>query len=204
MATGKRDTADYYTVKARSEGYPARSVYKLKEIQDSFHLIRHNDTVLDVGSAPGSWTLYTQKQILKGSGRVVSVDLNPLNLKSVPENVSFIQGDAFSEEVYNQLIQYGPYDVIISDVAPMTTGNRTVDTAKSEYLVKNVIKLAEKSLKNGGNMVLKIFQGEGMREISVLMKTLFQNVRQFKPNACRTDSFEIYIIGTNRRKADYE
>lgn len=199
MAVSRRDTADYYTLLARKEGYPARSVYKLKEIQDTFSIIKRGDIVLDVGSAPGSWTLFIYRQILKGTGKIVSVDLNKIELTLDSNVITFFQGDAFSEEIMYKLLDLGPYDSIVSDAAPMTTGNRTVDTARSEYLVSNVISLAEKILKKNGNLVLKVFQGSSMKEIQDKMKSVFSKVKQIKPKACRNDSFEIYMVGLNKK-----
>ncbi len=199
MAVSRRDTADYYTLLARKEGYPARSVYKLKEIQDTFSIIKRGDIVLDVGSAPGSWTLFIYRQILKGTGKIVSVDLNKIELTLDSNVITFFQGDAFSEEIMYKLLDLGPYDSIVSDAAPMTTGNRTVDTARSEYLVSNVIFLAEKILKKNGNLVLKVFQGSSMKEIQDKMKSVFSKVKQIKPKACRNDSFEIYMVGLNKK-----
>ena len=199
MATSRRDKADSYTLRARREGYPARSVYKLEEINASHHLIKPGDSVLDVGAAPGSWTLFTHRELLKGNGRIVSVDLNPLNLNPVPPTVTAIVGDAFSRENRARLIELGPYDAIISDAAPMTTGNRTVDTTRSEWLAEQVVLLAGEQLKEHGNLVIKIFQGGGQVEILKMMREMFQKVKPFKPKACRDDSFEIYLVGLDRK-----
>ena len=87
MAKSRRNTADSYTLRARKEGYPARSVYKLEEIQKQFKVIKRGDTVLDVGAAPGSWTLFTNNVLLKGVGKIVAVDLNPLSINPVPHTV---------------------------------------------------------------------------------------------------------------------
>ena len=146
MATSRRDTADSYTQRAHREGYPARSVYKLEEIQQANRIIKPGDTVLDVGAAPGSWTLYTHRMLLKGNGTIISVDLNPLNLNPVPPTVTAYVGDAFSKEIREKLTSHGPYDAIISDAAPMTTGNRTVDTTRSEWLAEQVLFLAKEQL----------------------------------------------------------
>ncbi len=199
MATSRRDKADSYTLRARREGYPARSVYKLEEINASHHLIKPGDSVLDVGAAPGSWTLFTHRELLKGSGKIVSVDLNPLNLNPVPPTVTAIVGDAFSKENRAKLIELGPYDAIISDAAPMTTGNRTVDTTRSEWLAEQVVLLAGEQLKEHGNLVIKIFQGGGQVEILKMMRQMFQKAKPFKPKACRDDSFEIYLVGLDRK-----
>ena len=181
MARSRRDKADSYTQRAHREGYPARSVYKLEEINQTHHLIKPGDSVLDVGAAPGSWTLYTHRELIKGKGRIVSVDLNPLNLNPVPPTVTAFVGDA------------------LSDAAPMTTGNRTVDTTRSEWLAEQVVYLSQEQLKTHGNLVIKIFQGGGQEAILKTMRTLFQKAKAFKPKACRDDSFEIYLIGLDKK-----
>lgn len=199
MATSRRDTADSYTLRAHREGYPARSVYKLEEIQAQNHIVKPGDKVLDVGAAPGSWTLYTHRELLKGKGEIIAVDLNPLNLNPVPPTVTAYVGDAFSKEIREKLTSHGPFDAIISDVAPMTTGNRTVDTSRSEYLAEQVVILAQEQLKVHGNLVIKIFQGGGQVEILKTMRTMFVKAKTLKPKACRTDSFETYLIGLDKK-----
>lgn len=199
MANSRRDKADSYTLRARREGYPARSVYKLEEINKTHKLIKPGDTVLDVGAAPGSWTLFTHRELLKGKGRIVAVDLNPLNLDPVPPTVTAFVGDAFSKEIRAKLVENGPYDTIISDAAPMTTGNRTVDTTRSEWLAEQVVYLAEEQLRVGGNLVIKIFQGGGQEEVLKTMRGIFAKAKAFKPKACRDDSFEIYLIGLEKK-----
>ncbi len=199
MANSRRDKADSYTQRAHKEGYPARSVYKLEEINATQRLIKPGDSVLDVGAAPGSWTLYTHRELIKGKGKIVSVDLNPLALDPIPPTVIEFTGDAFSKEIRAKLVEEGPYDAIISDAAPMTTGNRIVDTTRSEYLAEQVVFLAEEQLKTHGNMVIKIFQGGGEQEILKKMRTIFQKAKAFKPKASRDDSFEIFLIGLDKK-----
>ena len=200
MATSRRDKADSYTLRAHREGYPARSVYKLQEIQESCRIIRPGDSVLDVGAAPGSWTLYVHRQLIKGQGRIVAVDLNPLGLNPVPPTVTSFTGDAFSREIRAQLTALGPYDAIISDAAPMTTGNRSVDTSRSEYLAEQVMLLADEQLKVHGNLVIKIFQGGGQQAILAQMRQKYAKARTLKPKACRSDSFETYLIGLDKKE----
>lgn len=166
MAKTRRDIADHYTLRAHKEGYPARSVYKLEEINEKNQIIKVGDTVLDVGAAPGSWTLYTHRQLIKGKGLIVAVDLNPLELNAIPHTVISYTGDAFSPEIREKLISHGPYDAIISDAAPKTTGVRTVDTSRSEYIGEQILLLAEEHLKRGGNLVFKLFQGGGDKSSS--------------------------------------
>ena len=199
MAVSRRDKADFYTQRAHKEGYPARSVYKLEEINCTSRLIKPGDTVLDVGAAPGSWTLYTHRVLLKERGKIVSVDLNPLSLDPIPPTVTALVGDAFSKEIRARLVEEGPYDAIISDAAPMTTGNRIVDTSRSEYLAEQVVMLADEQLKTHGNMVIKIFQGGGEQEVLRKMRTIFAKAKAFKPKASRDDSFEIFLIGLDRK-----
>lgn len=199
MAVSRRDKADFYTQRAHKEGYPARSVYKLEEINSTSRLIKPGDTVLDVGAAPGSWTLYTHRVLLKERGKIVSVDLNPLSLDPIPPTVTALVGDAFSKEIRARLVEEGPYDAIISDAAPMTTGNRIVDTSRSEYLAEQVVMLAEEQLKTHGSMVIKIFQGGGEQEVLRKMRTIFAKAKAFKPKASRDDSFEIFLIGLDRK-----
>lgn len=199
MATGKRNKADFYTLKARKEGYPARSVYKLEEIQKLFGLIRPGDRVLDIGAAPGSWTLYVHRNLLKGRGEIVAIDLNPLSLEPLPPDVTAIVGDAFSPETGRILDQMGAFDAVISDAAPMTTGNRSVDAARSESLVRQVLLLAGTRLRRRGNLAVKIFQGGAEAGILKEMKAMFAKARAFKPLVCRADSFETYLIGLDKQ-----
>ena len=198
---GKKDnphTNDYYALKAKKEGYPARSVYKLMEIQQKFKVIDRASGILDIGAAPGSWSLYILKE-LKG-GFLVAVDLIPLKIDNKEKNFVFLQGDAFAEETLSIIKEKGPYKTILSDAAPSTTGNRTVDTERSLQLVESVIDLAEKTLAGGGCLVVKIFQGGGEKKIIERMKKMFTTVKIIKPEAARKISFEIYLIGTGMVK----
>lgn len=195
-----RDQADFYTKKAKKEGFPARSVYKLEEIQQKLKIMKPGQRILDIGAAPGSWTLYTQKRILRSNGSIVSVDLKPLSLNPLPGNVTFFQGDAFSEEIQSKLRELGPFDTVISDAAPATTGNRSVDTSRSAALAEAVVACAEENLKPHGNLVLKIFQGGEEQDIIKLMRGIFKKVKPLKPKACRNESFEIFLIGLDKKE----
>lgn len=193
---GKKDNPradDYYALKAKKEGYPARSVYKLMEIQQKFKILDKSSAILDIGAAPGSWSLYILKE-LKGSF-LVSVDIMPMDIDYKGSNFIFLQGDAFAEETVSKIREKAPYRTILSDAAPSTTGNRTVDTEKSLQLVESVIDIAEKMLSKEGNLVVKIFQGGGEKKIMERMKKMFKNVKIFKPDAVRKNSFETYLIG---------
>lgn len=189
---------DFWSQKAFKEGYPARSVYKLQEIDQKFGMLKKNYTVLDLGSAPGSWTTWLIRN-LEGTGKVVSVDLNPLSKSVKGENLVFFQGDLLSEEIRTNITNEGPYDLVVCDAAPLTTGNRTIDTARSHSLVQMAIWYAEAMLKTGGNFCVKIFQNGDQQKDLQKMRTIFTTAKGFKPEACRTTSFETYLIGLNKK-----
>lgn len=190
-----RKTADFYTLQAKKEGYPARSIYKLKEIDEKWGLLKPQLRLLEVGSAPGSWSLYALRKIgLKGF--LCGVDLKEMSIKP-QSNALFLQGDAFSEEQLQKINQYGPYDGLLCDAAPATTGNRLVDTSASYSLVEEVILLSSKVLVKGGFLVVKIFQGGDENQLVKWIQSFFKDCRKLKPKACRKDSFESYLIGLN-------
>lgn len=196
--SNRRSKPDFYAQKAKKEGYMARSVYKLEEIQNKNKLIKPGDTVLDVGASPGSWTQYAM-QLLKGRGRVVGADLKPLGKFKAKGELTFIQGDVFSEEVAQQLASLGPFDVIISDAAPSTCGNRLMDTRRSYDLVERILDFTLIWLKPGGNFTVKVFQGGDEQILFDRMKEEFEQVKRLKPKAVRNESFETYFIGLKRK-----
>ena len=198
MASNSYEKPDFWSRKAFSEGYPARSVYKLKEIDEKFGFIKKNFTVLDLGAAPGSWTTFLLRK-MNGSGKVVSCDLNPLAKDVKSDNLEFIQGDLNDSEIRNQIKNLGPYDLVVCDAAPLTTGNRMVDTARSENLVEMAIWYAQTMLKAGGNFTVKIFQNGDQQKFLKQMRQIFTSARGFKPEACRAESFETYLIGLNKK-----
>jgi len=189
---------DFWSKKAFSEGYPARSVYKLKEMDEKFGLIHKNTRVLDLGAAPGSWTTYVLRA-LDGGGHITSVDLSPLAKDVKGENLSFFQGDLYAPAIRDSVQKLGPYNLVICDAAPATTGSRTVDTARSSGLVEMAIWYAEQMLIPGGNFVVKIFQGGDQQEFLKKLRTLFVTARGFKPEACRAESFETYLVGLTKK-----
>ena len=189
---------DFWSRKAFSEGYPARSVYKLQEIDEKFGMIKKNYKVLDLGAAPGSWTTFLLRQ-MEGSGKVVSCDLNPLSKSVKGDNLVFIQGDLQAKEIFDKIKSEGPFDLVVCDAAPLTTGNRVVDTARSSGLVKMAIWYAQTMLKTGGNFAVKIFQNGDQQALLKMMRDVFQNAKGFKPQACRSESFETYLIGVGKK-----
>nr|AGS51950.1 cell division protein FtsJ [uncultured bacterium contig00003] len=198
---------DHWQLKARKEGYPARSVYKLKEIDEKFGLFKVSGKggarVLDIGAAPGSWSLYVLRKMDK-RGFLAAADLSPLSREFdgglfEGDNFFFVQGDITAEEVRKELFAKGPYSVIISDAAPSTTGNHTVDAARSYALAEEVIAYAESMLAVGGNLALKVFQGGDSGELLKRMKIIFEKAQSYKPQACRGESVETYYIGIKKK-----
>lgn len=198
MPANSYEKPDFWSKKAFSEGYPARSVYKLQEIDDKFGMIKKNFTILDLGAAPGSWTTFLLRK-LDGSGKVVSCDLNPLAKSVKGDNLVFIQGDLNAAEIRKQITENGPYDLVVCDAAPLTTGNKMVDTARSAQLVEMAVWYAQAMLKKGGNFAVKIFQNGSQQEILKNMREIFTSAKGFKPEACRSESYETYLIGINKK-----
>jgi len=187
---------DYYWRKSKQEGFPARSVFKLQEIQEKYRLIRPGARVLDLGASPGSWSLYIM-DLLAGSGSVTGADLNaPDTALGSRKGYRFVQGDFTAPDTLAAILASAPFDLVVSDAAPSTTGNRTLDTTRSLELARQVLAIAEKALRPGGNLALKIFQGGGEKEILDWMRGRFALARAFKPKASRSDSMETYFVGT--------
>ena len=195
---GRRDgrgQPDHYSLRARKEGYAARSVYKLQEIQRKHSVISSGGRVLDIGAAPGSWTQFS-RSIVGPSGLVVAVDLSPLPDLEGLSNVTAIIGDIYDPAILAQLAARGPFDAVISDAAPQTTGNRTVDTSRSAALVEHVVSLCAKLLREGGAMVAKLFQGGEEQALLAQVRSQFTTGRLVKPPASRSESFEVFLVGT--------
>ena len=188
--------SDFWTKKAFKEGYPARSVYKLEEINKKFSLFNSSASILDLGAAPGSWTSFLLRT-LKENATIVSVDLKPLDNKIKDERLIFIQGDMTDKKIIAEIEKKHPFDAVVCDVAPYTTGNKALDVVRQNELVVMAKDYAIRMLKNGGAFVTKIFQGQEMNLLIKELKTNFETVRTFKPIACRKNSIETYIIGKN-------
>nr|WP_095456333.1 RlmE family RNA methyltransferase [Borreliella valaisiana] len=182
---------DEYSQKAKREGYLARSVYKLIEINEKFSLFSSGN-VLDIGAAPGSFSQYAYKKLKKGI--LVSVDINDIGLKYV-NNFYFVKGDIFLEDTVSKINMFGPYSLVISDVAPRTTGNRLVDTSNSFNLSMRIIDLSLEVLLKKGNLLIKVFQGGDEMQIFKRFEKYFKFVKKIRPKAVRKNSFEIYFLG---------
>lgn len=191
------EKADFWSKKAFSEGYPARSVYKLQEIDEKFDLLKKTKTALDLGAAPGSWTVFLLRNLGENSN-VVSCDLNPLSKNVNADNLTFIQGDLNDKAIFEKIKLLSPFDLVVCDAAPLTTGNKTVDTARSEQIVEMAIWYAKTMLREGGNFAVKIFQNGNQQNLLKKMREIFTAAKGFKPKACRAESMETYLVGLEK------
>ena len=187
-----RDRRDKYYWKAKDEGYRSRASYKLFQINEKFNVIKHGDTVVDLGAAPGGW-LQVAKEISKG--RVVGVDLQRI----VPmEGVETIKGDITSDNTVRKIMELvgeKGVDVVICDAAPNLSGNWSLDHARSIDLSKSALGCAKKILKPSGNFAVKVFQGDMFKDFFDEVRNNFTHTKAHSPGASRSQSAEIYIIG---------
>lgn len=193
--------ADAATLRARSEGYPARSVYKLEEIDRRCQLLRPGQRVLDLGCAPGSWLLYAAKKV-GGKGRVRGIDLSALDI-ALPPNAAAMVGDALqpSPEVDAFLAELAPYDAVLSDMAPSTSGTPFQDQARSAELVERTLDVAERWLAPGGVWVAKLFMSEAIVDLRKRVRTLFEEERVIRPEGTRSVSTEVFLVGLRKKPA---
>jgi 23S rRNA (uridine2552-2'-O)-methyltransferase len=184
---------DYYARRAREERYPARSVYKLEEIQKRFKVLERNGRVLDLGCCPGSWLLFASETVGK-KGLVVGVDIHPIAVP-LPPNTRFVQDDVLSwGESFVEAVGTG-FQVVLSDMAPPTTGSKSVDAQRSLELSEAALAISDRVLGVGGNFVCKVFQGPDLKAFADGLKQSFRRVARFKPQSSRKASKEIYIVG---------
>ncbi|WP_058521548.1 23S rRNA (uridine(2552)-2'-O)-methyltransferase RlmE [Legionella tucsonensis] len=184
---------DVYVKKAQVEGYRSRAVYKLKEVDEKESLLKPGMTVVDLGAAPGGWTQYVSER-LQGRGRIVALDILPMD--ALPD-VDFVLGDFREDEVLQKLIDLIPehrVDLILSDMAPNMSGTTAIDIPRAMYLVELAFDFAQKMLKPGGSMLIKIFHGVGFDELVKQARSSFEKVVIRKPLASRARSKETYLL----------
>ena len=198
MKRGSKKTQrwkDHYSERAKKERYPARSVYKLKEAQKKFRFIKKGDRVLDLGCAPGSWLLYAAELTGK-QGWVLGIDVKSLTCQ-IPPQAETLTADVLTIDrawlEQQKLLNY--FDVVLSDMAPATTGTKMLDATRSHQLCRAALNIAEIALKPGGSFICKIFQGDEFKEFSESVKSRFRKHRIFKPQSSRRESKEIFIVG---------
>jgi 23S rRNA (uridine2552-2'-O)-methyltransferase len=193
-----RRTRDHFGHKAMREGYPARSVYKLQEIDRRTQLLRRGQRVLDLGAAPGSWTLYAAERVGR-EGKVLGLDLNDARI-ALPPHVRFRALDVLA---FDAVAELGPgsFDVVMSDMAPHTSGQRHRDQFSSYELYARALEIARTVLVSGGAFVGKIFQGPEVDTARLATREVFATVRTIKPEASRSESFEIFLVGLGAKPA---
>ena len=187
--------SDHYSERAKKERYPARSVYKLKEAQKKYRLITKGDRVLDLGCSPGSWLLYAAELTGK-HGKVLGLDLKPVTIQ-VPSQAETLEVDirTIDRTWVEKQDMRNRFDVVLSDMAPATTGNKAIDAERSYQLCQAALDIARMTLRPGGSFICKIFQGEEFKRFSDSVRRRFKNSKIFKPQSSRKVSKEIFIIG---------
>lgn len=183
---------------ANKEGWRSRAIYKLKEIDEKDKLLKQGQVVVDLGAAPGSWSQYVSQQ-LGETGEVFALDILPFEPYA---GVTFVQGDFREDEVYQELLDKlggRQVDLVLSDMAPNMSGNKATDDARAAYLVELAIDFADTTLKPQGNILIKVFQGQGFNEIMQSLRDKYTKVISRKPLASRARSSEIYLLGLGKK-----
>ena len=194
----KEHIDDQYVKMAQKQGLRSRAAFKLMELDEKYKLMRKGMRVVDLGAAPGSWTQVAQR-ILGNSGQVIALDILPME----PLNgVTFIQGDFTEDEplaLLEATLDGQNVDLVLSDLAPNMSGMGAVDQPRIMYLAELALAFAEKWLEPGGNLVVKVFHGEGFDDYVKQTRSVFEKVKVCKPSASRSRSREVYVLAQRRR-----
>ena len=187
----ERHRNDQYVKKANKLGLRSRAAFKLIEIQEKYRFIASHDTLLDLGSAPGSWSEACLEWTK--SGKIIACDL--LNMPPI-SGINFIQGDFTNRDIQTKILDlcHHNVDVIISDMSPNKTGIKKVDQWQSTALSESLLYFAEQNLKPGGNLLFKSFHGDGFEDIIKQCRSMFKSVKSIKPDASRKISTEIFLL----------
>lgn len=187
---------DHFHKQARKEGFAARSVFKLQEIDDKYHLLKRGQRVLDLGCRPGSWLQYAESRTAP-TGLLVGIDRTPLDVEIPRTRV--VVGDVF--EATGELLRgdLEAFDVVLSDMAPDTSGVRSLDQARSEALFERALELALETLAPGGVFVGKLFQGPDWNRLLRRVRETFTRAVTVKPDSSRQESIEQYVVGIGFR-----
>lgn len=195
---------DHYFKKAKQNNFVARSIFKLEEIDQKFKILKPKQTVLDLGASPGSWSQYCSKKI-GNEGRILGVDLKQVTVK-LP-NAVFIQADLRDLNLENIFKEHGfqpPFDLVISDMAPNTTGIRMTDQARSFELCELAFQISQKFLKKDGHFVCKLFHSDDFSKLRDMIKTDFKQFHAVKPDSTRKISKEIFLVGLSKKRSAAE
>ena len=190
--------SDPYVKRAHAEGWRSRAAFKLEEIQRSDRLLRPGMTVVDLGAAPGGWSQYAAR-LLGGRGRVIALDLLPM--PALP-GVEFLQGDFGEEETLERLralLAGSQADLVMSDMAPNMSGMADVDHDRSMHLVDLAVEFAAATLRPGGDLLIKVFQGRDFQPLIARLRRSFESVKLRKPKASRARSAELYVLARGYR-----
>jgi 23S rRNA (uridine2552-2'-O)-methyltransferase len=191
---GRKD--EFYN-RAKQEGYRSRAAYKLKQLNETAHLVEPGDTVVDLGAAPGGWLQVASE--LAEDGSVVGVDLQRID---PVDGVETIRGDMTEAETRAKIRDsVGSADVVLSDMAPNMTGEYSLDHARSAYLARQAFETALDVLDSGGDLVAKVFDGPDLDDLKADVEAEFEYVREVRPEASRAESSELYLVGKNRLTA---
>ncbi len=196
----QRHFKDPYVKQAQREGARSRAVYKLAEIDQRDKLLKPGMTVVDLGAAPGGWSDYAVKRIAPG-GRLIALDILPMEPIA---GVEFLQGDFTEQPVLDSLLERvagARVDLVLSDMAPNISGIVSADQARSIYLAELALELAAKTLRPGGALLTKVFQGSGFKELHQALLKSFASVVTRKPKASRTESREMYLLAKGFKAA---
>ncbi len=182
---------DQFFKKAKVLGYKSRAAFKLIELNKKFNLIKKNSNLLDIGSTPGGWSQVASKIII--NGKILAIDITPMDKL---DKVTFLNNDFSDEKIQDKILNFfnNKIDVIVSDMAENTTGNKTVDSIRTNSLCADVVNFSLKALTKKGTLVCKLFMGDDFLEVKNLAKKNFKNVDFFKPESSRSESKETYII----------
>ncbi len=189
---------DHYFKKAKEQNFAARSVFKLEEIDQKFKIIQPRQKILDLGAAPGSWSQYCSKKI-GSDGRILGIDLSSVEIQL--NNAVFVQVDLRDLELEKIIKENGfnpPFDVVLSDMAPRTTGIRVTDQTRSFELCELALDMAAKYLKKDGHFVCKLFHSDDFGKLKDLIKMQFQRFEAVKPDSTRKISKEIFLVGLKK------
>ncbi len=191
--------SDPFTRRAKAQSYPARSVFKLEEIDRKHHLIRPGAAVLDLGCAPGSWLLYVAGRV-GPQGIAVGIDSHGVKV-GLPRNARYLRASVFDTTPEALIEAAGrPYDVVLSDMAPHTSGNKFVDQQRSLRLLERAMELALNVSRSGSAFVGKVFHGEDVENARDRAKEWYRQVKLTRPQATRKRSYEVYLVCLDRRE----
>ena len=190
---------DYYFHKAKQENYAARSAFKLEEMDQRFKIVRPGQQILDLGAAPGSWSQYASRKV-GARGRVLGIDLQKITIR-LP-NAVFIQADIRDMSLPDVMKKNGfepPFDIVMSDMAPKTTGIRVTDQARSLELFEIALDAARRYLRAGGTFIAKLFHSEDFESFRATLRQEFERVEVLRPKSTRKESKEVFLVGMGFR-----